>query len=113
MDSDGSNVRRVSFDGLFHDEPAWAYDGTRIACTTRDEGTFQIATIDIVTNERTVIPAPGNNESPCFSPEGSMIAFESDRTGEPQIYITDANGVPHQLTTEGANHSPTWVGATN
>jgi TolB protein len=112
MDSDGSNVRRLSFGGLFHDEPTWAYDGTRIACTTRDEGTFQIATIDAVTNERTVIPAPGNNESPCFSPEGSMIAFESDRTGSPEIYITDANGVPHQLTTEGANHSPTWVGAT-
>ncbi len=111
MDSDGSNVRRVSFDGLFHDESSWAYDGTRIACTTRDEGTFQIATIDAVTNDRRVISAPGNNESPCFSPEGSMIAFESDRTGKPQIYITDANGVPRQLTTEGSNHSPTWVGA--
>jgi len=112
MDGDGSNVRRLSFDGLFHDEPTWAYDGTRIACTTRDEGTFQIATIDAVTTERTVIPAAGNNESPCFSPEGSMIAFESDRTGSPQIYITDAHGVPHQLTSEGSNHSPTWVGAT-
>ncbi len=113
MDADGSNVRRVSFDGLFHDEAAWAYDGTRIACTTRDEGTFQIATIDIVTGERRVISAAGNNESPCFSPEGSMIAFESDRTGGPQIYITDANGVPRQLTTQGRNHSPTWVGASN
>jgi len=111
MDADGSNVRRLSFGGLFHDEPTWAYDGTRIACTTRDEGTFQIATIDVVTTDRKVIPAPGNNESPCFSPEGSMIAFESDRTGNPQIYITDANGVPRQLTTEGSNHSPTWVGA--
>ncbi len=110
MDADGSNIRRISFGAYFHDEPAWAYDGTRIACTTRDQGTFQIATIDVVTTERTVIPAPGNNESPCFSPEGSMIAFESDRTGSPQIYITDSDGVPRQLTTEGSNHSPTWVG---
>jgi TolB protein len=112
MDADGSNVRRVSFGGYFHDEGTWAYDGTRIACTTRDEGTFQIATIDAVSTERTVISAPGNNESPCFSPEGSMIAFASDRTGRPQIYITDANGIPRQLTSEGSNHSPTWVGAT-
>jgi TolB protein len=112
MDADGSNVRRVSFGAYFHDEPTWAYDGTRIACTTRDEGAFEIATIDAVTTERTVIPAPGNNESPCFSPEGSMIAFESDRTGEPQIYITDANGVPRRLTTDGSNHSPSWIGAT-
>jgi len=112
MDADGSNIRRVSFNGFFHDESTWAYDGTRIACTTRDEGNFQIATIDAVTNDRKVIYAPGNNESPCFSPEGSMIAFESDRSGKPQIYITDANGVPSQLTTEGSNHSPTWIGAT-
>ena len=111
MDADGSNVRRVSFGGYFHDEGTWAYDGVRIACTTRDEGSFQIATIDAISTERTVIPAPGNNESPCFSPEGSMIAFASDRTGQPQIYITDANGVPHQLTSEGKNHSPAWVGA--
>ncbi len=111
MDADGSNVRRLSFDGFFHDESTWAYDGTRIACTTRDDGNFQIATIDAVTNDRKVIQAPGNNESPCFSPEGSMIAFESDRSGKPQIYITDANGVPRQLTTEGSNHSPTWIGA--
>jgi TolB protein len=101
----------LSFDGVFHDEATWTHDGTRIACTTKENGLFKIATIDTVSGRRTVIPAPGNNESPCFSPDGSMIAFASDRSGTPQIYITDADGVPHQLTTEGKNHSPTWTGA--
>ena len=111
MDADGSNVRRLSFGGGFHDEATWTHDGTRIACTTKEDGHFQIATINTVTTERTVIPAPGNNESPTFSPDGSMLAFASDRTGTPQIFITDADGVPHQLTSEGMNHSPTWTGA--
>jgi TolB protein len=111
MDADGSNVRRLSFDGGFHDEATWTHDGTRIACTTKVGGRFQIATIDTVTSRRTVITAPGNNESPCFSPDGSMIAFASDRTGTSQIFITDADGVPHQLTSEGTNHSPTWTEA--
>ncbi len=111
MDADGSNVRRLSFDGGFHDEAAWTHDGTRIACTTKVGSKFQIATINTVTSQRTVITAPGNNESPCFSPDGTMIAFASDRTGTPQIFITDADGVPHQLTSEGTNHSPTWTGA--
>ena len=111
MDADGSNVRRLSFDGGFHDEATWTHDGTRIACTTKVGSKFQIATIDTVTSRRTVITAPGNNESPCFSPDGTMIAFASDRTGTPQIFITDADGVPHQLTSEGKNHSPTWTGA--
>ena len=109
MDADGSNVRRLTFDGAFHDEATWTHDGTRIACTTKVEGHFQIATIDIITGQQTMIPAPGNNESPCFSPDGSMIAFVSDRTGSPQIFITDADGAPHQLTTQGKNHSPTWT----
>jgi TolB protein len=109
MDADGSNVRRLSFDGPFHDEASWAQDGTRIACTTKVENRFQIATIDIISAEKTVIPGPGNNESPCFSPDGSMLAFASDRTGSPQIFITDADGIPRQLTSEGTNHSPTWT----
>ena len=110
MDTDGTNVRRLSFGGAFHDEAAWAPDGTRLVATTRDEGTIQLTTIDTVTNERIVLPGPGNNESPVFSPDGSMIAFSSDRTGTPQIFITDSDGVPHQLTTEGRNHSPNWTG---
>lgn len=113
MDADGSNVRRLSFGGEFHDEAEWSQDGTRVVCTTRDSGTFQLATLDAVTTERRVIPAPGNNESPCFSPDGSMLAFESDRTGLPQIFITDADGVPHQLTREGSNHSPAWIRSTS
>jgi TolB protein len=112
MDADGSNVRRLSFDGPFHDEASWAQDGTRIACTTKVDNRFQIATIDIISAEKTVIPGPGNNESPCFSPDGSMLAFASDRTGRPQIFITDADGMPRQLTNEGTNHSPTWTAET-
>jgi TolB protein len=111
MDADGSNVRRLTFDGGFHDESTWSHDGTRLACTTKVGNRFQIATIDIISGEERVIPGPGNNESPCFSPDGSMLAFASDRTGTPQIFITDADGVPHQLTSEGMNHSPTWTTA--
>ena len=112
MDADGSNVRRVSFGGLFHDESTWAYDGTRIACTTRDEGNFQIATIDAVTTDRMVIPAPGNNESPCFSPEGIDDRLRVGPIRQTPDLHHRRQWSPHQLTTEGSNHSPTWIGAT-
>ncbi len=109
MDADGSNVRRLTFGGHFYDEAAWSYDGTRLVCTTRVDGRFQLATIDTVSGQETILPGPGNNESPSFSPDGSMLAFASDRTGTQQIYITDADGVPRQLTRDGTNHSPTWT----
>lgn len=112
MDSDGSNVRQLTFEGDFHDEPAWSGDGTRVVCTTRYDKYFQLATIDVASGDELVLPGPGNNESPCFSPDGSMVAFSSDRGGKPQIFITDAAGSPRQLTSEGANHSPAWVGET-
>lgn len=110
MDSDGTNVRRLTFGGGFHDEATFSDDGMRVVCTTKDAGAFQLATIDIITGTRTVIPGPGSNENPVFSPEGSMIAFASSRTGRPQIFTTDTAGVPRQLTTEGSNHSPAWTG---
>jgi len=58
---------------------------------------------------RTVVAGPGNNESPCWSPDGSTLAFVSDRTGRHQIYVTDPEGIPRQLTSEGSNTSPAWV----
>lgn len=111
MDADGTNVRRLTFGGGFHDEATFSEDGMRIVCTTKVGAIFQIATIDIINGKRTVIPGPGSNESPTFAPDGSMIAFESSRSGPPQIFITDAAGTPHQLTHEGSNHSPAWTGA--
>jgi len=113
MDIDGTNVRRLSFSGEFHDESSWSYDGTRLVCTTRVDGIFQLTTINTITGEESILAGPGNNESPVFSPDGSMLAFASDRTGSPQIFITDADGLPHQLTSEGMNHSPTWISASN
>jgi TolB protein len=110
MDSDGANVRRLTFDGDFYDEAAWSPDGTRVACTTKVKGRFQLATIDVASGEVAILPGPGNNESPCFSPDGSLLAFSSDRDGAQQIYITDAGGHPRQLTHEGRNYSPTWGG---
>lgn len=111
MDADGTNVRRLSFGGEFHDEPQFSSDGMRVVCTTRVGGRFQLATLDTVSGDRRVLPGPGSNENPTFAPDGSMIAFESNRTGSPQIFITDADGVPRQLTTEGTNHSPAWTSA--
>ncbi|GBE03705.1 MAG TPA: hypothetical protein ENH45_01465 [Nitrospirae bacterium] len=53
----------------------------------------------------------GIDVSPAFSPDGTKIAFVSDRGGSPQIYImnSDGKGRPKRLTFEGNyNTSPAW-----
>ena len=48
--------------------------------------------------------------SPTWSPDGNKIAFVSNRTGSPQIYVLDLEtGNERRLTFEGKyNTQPSW-----
>ena len=52
----------------------------------------------------------GENVSPTWSPDGSQIAFVSDRAGGPQVYIMSAGGGnARRITMAGAyNSTPHW-----
>lgn len=50
---------------------------------------------------------PAHDTQPVWSPDGSKIAFASDRTGNFDIYVMDKDGgAPKQLTTHSANEYP-------
>jgi Tol biopolymer transport system component len=53
---------------------------------------------------------PGADVSPAWSPDGSRIAFASERDGNFEIYVMNANGTnPVRLTNVGAADSrPAW-----
>lgn len=44
-------------------------------------------------------PHPGNDAVPCFSGDGSRIAFSSKRDGNPEIYVMNADGSGQQRIT--------------
>lgn len=52
----------------------------------------------------------GNNEDPAWSPDGTRIAFVSDRAGIPDLYVMDADGSDQtRLTFEAVEVSnPAW-----
>ena len=59
---------------------------------------------------------PGDNFSPAWSSDGSKLAFSSSmRTGDPDIYVTDANGSGARRLTafRGSDVSPVWNPNTN
>lgn len=58
-----------------------------------------------------LVEGPADDSDPAWSPDGSMLAFSSDRDGDQEIYVMDAeNGAIRQLThNQLADRAPTWA----
>jgi Tol biopolymer transport system component len=110
MDTDGKNLRQLTNDQYGDLQPAWSPDGTKIAfATDRSPETnlsvlkfskWRIAVIDLQSGAIEVLPNQGGlNLNPAWSPDGHQIAFVSDRTGIPNIFLFDFTDRQHyQLT---------------
>jgi TolB protein len=62
-------------------------------------------------NVRRLTRNPAADDFPAWSPDGSLIAFVSDRTGTPQVYVMSQGGRQvTQLThdTNGVTEGPDW-----
>ena len=90
--------------------PVFSPDGSKIAVTYRQDGQHgdiqvlssdgsgrmrltQTSYMDLVQQELTgEAPNSHNNVSPAWSPDGSQIAFFTDRTGQWEIWVMNADG---------------------
>ncbi len=100
MPATGGTPRRVSMNGPYNTTPAWSpRKGKRIlAFTTRDQGNFDIVTLDLDSREMVRITQnQGDNEEPSFSPNGRAIAFASSRRQGPGVYLANADGKGQQV----------------
>ncbi len=74
-------------------------------------GNTDIYTMDIGTGQSTRLTnTPSIETAPSYSPDGSRIVFESDRSGTQQLYIMSANGGEPQRISfgEGRYGTPVW-----
>jgi TolB protein len=90
-------------------QPAWSPDGRQIAFSSGRSGNLDI----YVVNSQCILPSGGCDskptqlttsrgfdEWPVWSPDSGKIAFVSDRDGNVEIYLMDANGNNQQRLTD-------------
>ena len=90
---------------------AWAPDGS-IVLTLSEAGNaelYRISPSDGAIRAR-LTNNPAIDSSPTFSPDGSQIAFVSNRQGSPQIFVMSASGGgARRITFQGKyNQTPRW-----
>jgi TolB protein len=118
MDYDGANQHAITHLGSIAISPRVSPDNSRIAFAALGREGWSIRMYSIDLGRLVSFPAGtagGANQSPAWSADGSKIAFSSSRTGDPEIWVTDAaGGSPRRVTYfKGPDVSPTWNPKTN
>jgi len=118
MDYDGQNQHPITHLGSISLSPRISPDNTRIAFASLGREGWSIRMYSLDLNRLVSFPAGpagGSNQSPAWSGDNSKIAFSSSRTGDPEIWISDASGAsPHRVTFfVGPDVAPTWNPRTN
>ncbi len=114
MDSEtGLNVTRLTKVGNYNDAPAWnpSKEWSEIAYTSRLEGSFQVAIVDLGTGQvRQITEGRGSCEYPTWAPNGRHIAFSCSRGGTWQVALSDRDGRTVQALAAGSgnNVQPDW-----
>jgi len=112
MDYDGANQHAITHLGTISLSPRVSPDNSRIAFSSLGSQGWAIRMFSLDLGRTVAFPAGTvgpTNLSPAWSADGMRIAFSSDRSGRPEIWVTDASGAnPHRLTSFGRDVSPTW-----
>jgi hypothetical protein len=118
--ADGAGLQQITDDGIGRLSPVWSPDGKTMAYSAKHEGNWDVytmpapapdGTVSQPLQERRLTSAEGNDLAPMYSPDGRRIAFESNRDGNSEIYVMNADGSNQRNLTNFASandHGPVW-----
>ena len=92
------------------DKPLIAFADNLADHPSPDPGRAQIFSVELDgSNRKQLTFSTGGNFFPVWSPDGQRLAFISTRTGSPEIWVMDADGMNQkEITSGGGNFIPAW-----
>ncbi|HWT03936.1 MAG TPA: hypothetical protein VN256_27050 [Pyrinomonadaceae bacterium] len=124
---DGKNLQRITGGDIPLGEPAWSPDGSRLAYVRGYDPTSEgfagltscspdIYVIDVASRKEVNVTQGAGGTDPSWSPDGTRIAFSSNRDGNYEIYTAALNGsqsfngsqIQRLTYTEWAEAEPSW-----
>ncbi len=117
--ADGGSDTAVDGAGAIATRVAWSPDGTRLAFAARRDGRTDLFVGELdatppgvrLTALRALTADPAEEDDATWSPDGTQIAYWTDKDGRAQVYRVDVapGGVPRPVATSpGADMDPAW-----
>ncbi|SNT01930.1 TolB protein [Granulicella rosea] len=110
MDYDGANQHPITHLGTISISPRISPDSSRLAFVSLGKEGFQVKVYSMLLGRVVNFPSTGGSNSPAWAPDGKSIAFASSRSGDPEIWVSDANGnLARRITNfKGPDSSPVF-----
>ena len=110
LDLQGGAPRRLTFGGSYFARPRYAPDGAGITMVYGADGAYRIAYLDTGNGKLSVLTNNRLDESPSFSPNGSMIIYATTGRYGSELAAVSADGKVRQRLAlqDGEVREPAW-----
>ena len=110
ISASGGTAKRVTFEGRYNASPELSSDGTTLVFVQGEGNIFKIASMDLKTGFVQVLTDGPLDESPSFSPNGSIILYAATEKfrGVLAAVSTDGRFKQKLVLSEGNVREPSW-----